>query len=172
MYFAGLFLFCFTLPCSQHAERCSLMSVDGRRLRHTKQYSRHMSRRQIDIRRLYHRERWHRTAERMLLAGCGACSRETTTALQLLPAAYPQSYQDNTGIYLKITHKPHSLGTWWRSRLRHCAMRRKAADSIPDGVTGIFYCRNPSGRTMALRSTQPLTGMNTRNTSLGVKAAG
>jgi len=57
MYFAGLFLFSFTLPCSQSAERCSLVSVDGRRLRHTKQYSRHMSRRQIDIRRLYHSER-------------------------------------------------------------------------------------------------------------------
>jgi len=57
MHFAGLFLLCFTLPCSQPAERCSLVSVDGRRLRHTKQYSRHMSRRQIDIRRLYHRER-------------------------------------------------------------------------------------------------------------------
>jgi len=57
MHFAGLFLFCFTLPCSQPAERCSLVSVDGRRLRRTKQYSRHISRRQIDIRRLYHRGR-------------------------------------------------------------------------------------------------------------------
>ena len=105
------------------------------------------------------------------VAGCGACSRETTTALQLLPAAYHQSYQDSTGIYLKITHKHHSLGTWWRSRLRHCATPRKATDSIPDGVTGIFYWCNPSGRTMALRSTQPLTGMNTRNTPWGGKGS-
>jgi hypothetical protein len=106
------------------------------------------------------------------VVGCGACSRETTTVLQLLPAAYHQSYQDNTGIYLQITHKHHSLSTWWCSRLRHCAKRWRATDSIPDGVTGIFHWRNHSGRTMALRSTQPLTGMNTRNTSWGVKAAG
>jgi len=47
--------------------------------------------------------------------------------------------------------------------------------SIPDGVTGIFHWRNPSGRTMALGSTQPLTEINTRNMSLGnrgVKTAG
>ena len=31
---------------------------------------------------------------------------------------------------------------------------------------------NPSGRTMALGSTQPLTEMSTRSISLGVKAAG
>jgi hypothetical protein len=31
---------------------------------------------------------------------------------------------------------------------------------------------NPSGRTMALESTQPLTEMSTRNISFGVKAAG
>jgi hypothetical protein len=35
--------------------------------------------------------------------------------------------------------------------LRHCATNRKVAGSIPDG----WY--NPSGRTMALGSTQPLT---------------
>jgi len=44
--------------------------------------------------------------------------------------------------------------------------------SIPDGVTGIFHSHNPSGRTMALGSTQPLTEMSTRNISLRVKAAG
>jgi hypothetical protein len=48
------------------------------------------------------------------------------------------------------------------------------AGSIPDGVIGIFHSRNPSGRTMALGSTQPLTEMSTRNVSLGeggIKAA-
>jgi hypothetical protein len=35
-----------------------------------------------------------------------------------------------------------------------------------------FHLHNPSGRTMALGSTQPLTEMNTRNISCGVKAAG
>jgi hypothetical protein len=46
------------------------------------------------------------------------------------------------------------------------------AGSIPDGVSGIFLQHNPSGRTMALVSTQPATAVRTRNTSWGVKAAG
>jgi hypothetical protein len=46
---------------------------------------------------------------------------------------------------------------------------RKVAGSIPDGVTGIFH---PSGRTMALRLTQPLTEISTKNISWGVMAAG
>jgi hypothetical protein len=41
----------------------------------------------------------------------------------------------------------------------------KGAGSFPDGV-------NPSGRTMALSSTQPLTEMSIRNIFWGVKAAG
>jgi hypothetical protein len=49
--------------------------------------------------------------------------------------------------------------------LRHCATNQKEAGSIPDGVNGIFYSHNPSGSTMALGSTQPLTEMSTRNTS-------
>ena len=36
----------------------------------------------------------------------------------------------------------------------------------------IFHWHNPSGRTVALGSTQSLTEMNTRNISWGVKAAG
>jgi hypothetical protein len=59
----------------------------------------------------------------------------------------------------------------WRSWLRHCATSRKVAGSIPDGVIGIILWHNPSGRTMALGSTQPLTEMSTRNISWGVKAA-
>jgi hypothetical protein len=34
----------------------------------------------------------------------------------------------------------------WRSRLRHCATRRKVAGSIPDYVIWIFHWLNPSGR--------------------------
>ena len=30
-------------------------------------------------------------------------------------------------------------GTRWRSWLRHCAISRKVAGSIPDGVIGIFH---------------------------------
>ena len=44
--------------------------------------------------------------------------------------------------------------------------------SSSDGVIGIFRWHNPSGRTMALGSTQPLTEMSTGNISWGVKAAG
>jgi hypothetical protein len=39
---------------------------------------------------------------------------------------------------------------------------RKVAGSIPDGVIGIFHWHIPSGRTMVLGSTQPLTEMSTR----------
>ena len=62
-------------------------------------------------------------------------------------------------------------GTRWHSWLRHCATSRKVVGSILDGVNGIFYWHNPSGRTMALGLTQPLTEMSTRNISWGVKVA-
>jgi hypothetical protein len=42
------------------------------------------------------------------------------------------------------------------------ATSRKGADSIPDGVIGFFNRPNPSSRTMALESTQPLTEVSTR----------
>ena len=50
-------------------------------------------------------------------------------------------------------------------RLRCCATNWKVAGSIPAGVIGIFHWHNPSDRTMALGSTQPLTEMSTRSTS-------
>jgi hypothetical protein len=56
--------------------------------------------------------------------------------------------------------------------LRYCATNRKVAGSIPDVVIGLFHRHNPSDRTMALGSTQPLTEMSTRSISWGVKAAG
>ena len=61
-------------------------------------------------------------------------------------------------------------GPRWRSWLRQCATSQKVAGSIHDGVTGIFHWHNPSGRTMALGSTQPLTEMSTGNISWGVKS--
>ena len=51
----------------------------------------------------------------------------------------------------------------------HCATNRKVSGSILDGVVGIFRWHNPSGRTVALRSTQPLTEMSTSNISFGGK---
>jgi hypothetical protein len=44
--------------------------------------------------------------------------------------------------------------------LRYCATNQRVAGSIPDGVIGIFLWHNPSDRTMALGSTQPLTEMS------------
>ena len=40
---------------------------------------------------------------------------------------------------------------------------RKVAGSIPEGVIGIFHSHNPSGRTVSMGPTQPLTEMNTGN---------
>jgi hypothetical protein len=47
--------------------------------------------------------------------------------------------------------------------LRHYAISRKVAGLIPVEFIGFFSWRNPSSRTMALGSTQPLTEMSTRN---------
>jgi hypothetical protein len=47
---------------------------------------------------------------------------------------------------------------------------RKVAGLIPDYIIGIFRWHNPSGHTMALGSTQPLTEMSIRNISWEVMA--
>jgi hypothetical protein len=47
--------------------------------------------------------------------------------------------------------------------LRRCATSRKVPGSIPGGVTGFFSDISPSECSVALRSTQPLVKMNTRN---------
>ena len=44
-----------------------------------------------------------------------------------------------------------------RNWLRHRATRRKVAASIPVGVFEVFHRLNPPCRTMALRSSHPLT---------------
>ena len=59
-------------------------------------------------------------------------------------------------LYIYILHVVKKMGTRWRSWFRHYATTRKVAGSIPDDV-GIFYLHNLSCRTMALRSTLPLT---------------
>ena len=64
------------------------------------------------------------------------------------------------------------LNQQWSCTEDHCATSRKVAASFPDVVTGIFHWNNPSGRTVTLGLTQPLTEMSTRNISWGVKAAG
>ena len=49
------------------------------------------------------------------------------------------------------------------------ALRYKSevVDSIPESVTRIFHLHNPSGSTMVLGLTQPLTEISTRNISGG-----
>jgi hypothetical protein len=51
--------------------------------------------------------------------------------------------------------------------LMHYATNQQVPGSIPDGVIGICQWHNPSSRTMALGSTQPLTEMSTRFVSWG-----
>jgi hypothetical protein len=51
--------------------------------------------------------------------------------------------------------------------LGHCAPSRKVAGSIPDVAIDLIL----STAQMALDSTQPLTEVSTRDTSLGAKAA-
>ena len=66
-----------------------------------------------------------------------------------------------------IRRLPYSTATAVAQWLRCCATNRTIAGSIPDGVIGIFHWHNPSDRTMALGSTQPLTEMSTRRISWG-----
>jgi hypothetical protein len=63
-------------------------------------------------------------------------------------------------------------GMRWHIWLRHCTTNRKVAGWIPDGVTGIFQWLNPSGRIVALGSTQPLNRNEFQESFLGVKTAG
>jgi hypothetical protein len=51
-------------------------------------------------------------------------------------------------------------------------MCRKVAILIPDEVIGFFNWPNPSSRTMALGSTQPLTEKKYQESSWGYRAAG
>ena len=49
--------------------------------------------------------------------------------------------------------------------LRHCATSRQVKGLIHHGVIGIFHWYNPSGLTVALGLTHPLTEMSTRAVS-------
>ena len=71
--------------------------------------------------------------------------------------ALQASYWMGTGRSFSGIKVDHSLALW-RSWLRHCT-------SIPDGDIGICNWHNPSGRTVALRLTQLLTEMSTRDIS-------
>jgi hypothetical protein len=67
--------------------------------------------------------------------------------------------------YLPFQNGYYLGGTVVAQWLRYCATNQKVTGSIPDGVMEFFIDINPSDRTMALGSTQPLT-------EIGVMAAG
>ena len=69
------------------------------------------------------------------------------------------SNQEPSGRHKDIHEYTASTVAQW---LRHYTTNRQVAGSIPDAIIGIFQWHNPSGRTMALGSTQPLTEMSTR----------
>ena len=56
-----------------------------------------------------------------------------------------------TRLYSRLLHTEFYYASW------HCAASRQVPGSIPDGVTWIFDWHNPSGPSIALVSTQPLT---------------
>jgi hypothetical protein len=66
----------------------------------------------------------------------------------------------------KHCHKEGYAVVQW---LRRWATNWKVVGSIPNGVIGIFHWHNPSGRTMALVLTEPVTEMSTRNISGGYR---
>jgi len=82
-------------------------------------------------------------------------------------------------LYIRLLPKRYNLTNWqpsyrtpttrWHSWLRQCATSRHDSGSIPDSVIRSFHWHNPSGRTMALDSTQPLTEISTGSTSRGGK---
>jgi hypothetical protein len=120
-------------------------------------------------------------ATRLPLASCShrtlnkICRSNDAASLERLDVSPPLTRRCNSGVGSRPCWGVNSNNTIFLrscSWLRHCATSRQVAGSIPDGVIGSFYWHNPSGRTMALGSTQPLTEMSTRYISWGVNAAG
>jgi hypothetical protein len=102
----------------------------------------------------HHRARWSTVC-------CLLLNLERTKHPRWSMHSFAAPYAVNYFRYIFICYED----TWWRSWSRHCATTRKVASSIPDSVTGIFHWNNPSGRTMDLGLTQPLTEMSIRNIS-------
>jgi len=58
----------------------------------------------------------------------------------LLRIAYSGLFKSHLTLHVNLTcYYKCQGGTRWRSWLRHCSTRRKAAGSITDGVIGIFH---------------------------------
>jgi hypothetical protein len=80
--------------------------------------------------------------------------------------------EDEGDIFLRSVELPRN--TTQKTSFLHEALCYKPenVDSIPDEFIGFFNSSNPSSRTMALRSTQPLTEMSTRTLPGAERAAG
>ena len=129
--------------------------------------------------------------ETFLKTNCIACITEQLLALEkifldfcielCIDLVNKQSQRDLKRLQLSYGNWKQNLtvspcitgGTQCHIWLRHCATSRKIAGSIPFGVTGIIHWHYHSVRPMALRLTQLLTEMSTRNISWGeLKDAG
>jgi len=80
---------------------------------------------------------------------------------------YLMMSQTNLNLLMFVWQMCYKWGARWLSWSRHCATSRKVAGSIPDYVIGIFNWNIPSGSTIVLGLTHPVTEMRTRNISWG-----
>ena len=76
-------------------------------------------------------------------------------------------HQGNTKTYTLFSDFTLYLGQAVAQLVGALPYKPKVAGSILVGFSVIFHWHNPSGRTMALGLTQPLTEMSTRNISWG-----
>ena len=97
----------------------------------------------------------------LLAVFCSIPTQPTDNTYQLL---YIYIIPPDDGLQICLKHVEVAAVAQW---LMCCAMNRKVAGSIPNGVNGIFHWHNPSDRTVALWSTQPLAEMSTRSISWG-----
>jgi hypothetical protein len=105
------------------------------------------------------------------VSSCGICGGQSGTGtdfLQIFRFLVPIHIPSSPHSLIILSSAQYSFDTdsvvGWGTML----ISRKVAGSISDEVIGFFSWPNPSSRTVALVSTQPLTEMSTRNL-LGAK---
>ena len=69
----------------------------------------------------------------------------------------------NIEVWKYVSASTVTCGTVWHSWLKLCSTSRKVAVPIPESLIENFHWHNHSGRTVALKSTQPLTEMSSSN---------
>ena len=130
---------------------------------------------------------WHILRENSIFLGCNALPLFATFPRHHVPSKYRSSISQGRGVLslknrvFKHTAANISRHVYCKGSLSLISGARCGAvgwgitlqaGSIPDVVTGIFHCPNPSGCTMTPGSTQPLTEISTRNICWGLQAAG